>query len=474
MKRRGFVPNIRTYATMMNGYATVEDWTPFSKQLGFAHSIYGQLKLYLKKFRDQTDDSQAHAVEESEMSFALYPIALYISILGKAGKYQEVFDVFHALDIDGPLGPLPKVYSSLLCVLADRVSSTDAEQTVSDAKYIWRRHMRSFDTQPDHYIEPRSVDAIINILSRGKPSDLKLMFDILHDICGLPRPLPVSEDEHQLPLQPPQPPQPPSTSTSTPPPKVRLTSWILGEILDSCVAAGRPDVAVHYAQSMMDRPELHPILHPRHLQKLLFAHRILARDDPSTARSENAAAWVEWMVAKATSNKEASTETSATAAPAGVVMSDGTVAYALELCYYCKDINSALRIARLVLESPDPVGRGGSSSLSVKAWSHLFRLAIVAATSVERWRCVELLNKHDSVLDAWDSHLAFERLTGLERRGHVSLALAVVQLLQDESAVADHDDEGKNKTAVDGDQSEASTNLQRRAKSLLKMARSSS
>jgi len=65
-------------------------------------------------------------------------------------------------------------------------------------------------------------------------------------------------------------------------------------------------------------------------------------------------------------------------------------------------------------------------------------------------------------------------LTGLERRGHVSLALVVVQLLQDESAVADHDDEGKNKTAVDGDQSEACTNLQRRAKSLLKKARSSS
>ena len=33
MKRRGFVPNVRTYATMMSGYATVDDWTPLTTQL---------------------------------------------------------------------------------------------------------------------------------------------------------------------------------------------------------------------------------------------------------------------------------------------------------------------------------------------------------------------------------------------------------------------------------------------------------
>jgi hypothetical protein len=485
MKRRGFVPNIRTYATMMSGYAAVEDWTSLTKQLGFAHSIYGQLKLHLKKSCSLTGVSQAQAVEKTDLSFALYVIAMYISILGKAGKYQELFDVFHALDNDGPLAPHPKVYSSLLCVLADRADSAGVEQTVSDAKYIWRRHMRSLDKRPDHYIEPRSVDAIIKILSRGKPSDLQLMFDILHDICGFPRPLQASEDEHQLPLQPPQ---PSSTSTATPPPKVQLTPWILSEILDSCITAGRPDVAVHYAQSMKDRPELHAMLLPRHLYHLLRALRILVQEDsstPPTARSENAAAWVEWMVAKrASNNKEMSA--AVVEAPAGLASSNRTIAYALALCYDCKDIISALRIAQLVLEGPGPIRRSGSSSsnsntsLSIKAWTHLFRLAIVAGTPVEsRRRCVELLNKYDSVLDAWDSRSAFDRLTVVERSGHVSLASAVVQLLRDESAVTDHDgEEKKSVAAVDGEeggaQSEAWSNLQRQAKSFLKMARPSS
>jgi hypothetical protein len=456
MKRRGFVPNIRTYATMMSGYATVEDWGPLTKRLDAVHFIYEQLRHHLEKSRNLAHDPQAAG--EMDTSFILYPISLYISILGKAGQYQKAFDVFHGLDTDGPLAPHPKVYSSLLCVLADRVDSPDAEvkaQTVSDAKYVWRRHMRSLDRQPEHHIEPRSVDAIIKVLSRGEPSDHELMFDILHGVCGLPRPQPAGKDEYQRPL--PLPSSPPLPS------KVEPNMWILSEALDGCTAAGRPDLAVHYAQSVMDCPELRPILRPWHLPKLLRAHSILAKEGSTSpaARSENVAAWVEWMMSEA--HKET----------AVFVPRQYTLTSALALCHRCEDTTSALRIARVMLERPM---HGGS--MPAKAWTYLLQTAITASPD-ERRQCLELLNTYNSVLDVWESGSAVKRLAVHEKRAHVSLALCVIELLQNQNRnVAppslNPDDMERSGSTEFAQAPEAWSDLRRRAESFLTMARSGS
>jgi len=67
------------------------------------------------------------------------------------------------------------------------------------------------------------------------------MFDILHGICGLPRP---SKGQ----------PPPPSLSFSPlllPPPKVAPTMWILYEALINSITASHLDKTVYYAQSVM-------------------------------------------------------------------------------------------------------------------------------------------------------------------------------------------------------------------------------
>ncbi len=430
MKRRGFMPNIRTYATLMSGYANVEDWQPLTKQLGFVHSIYGQLKQQLKTSQGLVEDSTSSGTEAS--SLVQYPIALYISILGKAGKYQTAFDVFHKLDTDGPLAPHPKVYSALLCLSADRVGPDDTEataQAVSDAKYVWRRHMRSLDRQPEHYVEQRSVDAVVKVLSRGESSDHELMFDILRDICGLPRP---GED------------RPP------PPPKVKPNRFILGETLESCTVAGRPDMAIHYAQIAMDSPELRPIIHVWHLPKLLRAHSVLAREgSTSPARSENAAAWIEWFMAQGRKDS---------------VPNRYSLITAFGLCHRCGDMPSALRIARAMLESPT---RGGS--IPAKAWADLLRLAIVAPPNDKR-QCLELLARHNSVLDVWESGSAIKHLSALEKKDYVSLAHCIVQLLPTALALSGPDAAG-GPDATNVGQSETWSDIRRRAESFLETAR---
>jgi len=412
-------------------------------QLELVHSVYGQLRQHLERTRDLIDDPAS----ESSASFILYPIALYISILGKAGKYQKAFDVFHWLDTDGPLAPDPKIYSSLLSVLAERVDVTDVDaeviaQSVSEAKYIWRRHMRSIDRQPQHDVEPRSIEAMIKLLSRGNPSDHELMFDILRDICGLPSP---SDD---------RPSSPPSQKK-----KVGLTTWILNEILDRCIAAGRPEMAVHYAQSVMDTRVSRPILRAWHLHKLLRAHILLAKKgSASSSRAENVATWVEWMVAQDPARESKET-----------TPNEHTVVSALELCYRCKDSHSALRIARAMIfdDSNSQESPTGMHSLPVKAWEYLFHLATMARQDDEKRHCFKLLNSYGgSILNVWESTTsAIERLAPMEKKAHISLALHIVQMLKTVlPSSSDHEGAEKPDAAAD---LEAWSDIRKRAESFL-------
>ncbi|KAH9049717.1 hypothetical protein EDB84DRAFT_1390613 [Lactarius hengduanensis] len=416
MKRRGFVPNIRTYATMMSGYATVKDWEPLTKQLGFVHSTYGQLLQLLKTSNDLVEDRTSGTGVTSSVQ---YPIALYISILGKAGNYQKALDVFHELDTDGPLAPHPKIYSSLLCLLADRGPTHGGSIPALAWTYILRLAI------PKHYIEPRSVDAVIKVLSRGYKSDHKLMFDILRDICGLPRP---GEDR---PL---------------PPPKVEPNMFILDEALDSCIMASRPEMAIHYAQFVIDSPELRPIIQVWHLRKIITAHIVLAEmGPPSPAHSESAATWVEWFMAQGHEDS---------------VDIQYSLSTALMTCHRCGDMPSALRIARAVLEGPT---RG--CSMPALAWVYLFRLAIVAPPN-DKQQCLDLLTRHDSVLDVWEWGSAIKELP--EKKVHVALASRILHLFRTPLALPDSAAGGLD--ASDVGKFETWSDIERRAKLFLRTA----
>lgn len=440
MKRRGFVPNLRTYATMMSGYAAVDNWRTLRAQLKLVHSVYGQLRQHLERTRQSIDDDPAGG--SSEASFILYPIALYISILGKAGKYQKAFDVFHELDTDGPLAPYPKIYSTLLSALAERVDATNVEaeviaESVSQAKYIWRRHMRSFEKQPQHDVQPRSIEAMVKLLSRGEPSDHELMFDILSDICGLPSP---------------------SRPSSSPKKKVELTMWMLNEILDGCIAAGRPEMAVHYAQIVMDTRELRPVFRAWHLSRLLRAHILLAKKGSATSsRAENVATWMEWMVVQDPTRESKE-----------FTPNEYMAVSALELCYLCKDAHSALRIARAIVFDDSSQKGPGSLALQVKAWDYLFRLATMAGQDEKR-RCLELFNSRgSSILDVWEStSTVIKRLAPLQKIVHISLARQVLKTVLSSS---NHAGAG-NENPPDAADIDAWSDIRKRAESFLEKTR---
>jgi len=208
---------------------------------------------------------------------------------------------------------------------------------------------------------------------------------------------------------------------------------------------------VHYAQSAMSSGEQRAVLNPAHLLKLVRAHILLAREgSTSSARAENAAEWVEWMVARGRNE---------TMARAG-----GVIVNSLELCYRCEDAKTGLRIARAMLEGPM---RG---SMPVRAWVYLLKLAIVAPREEQR-RCLELLSAYGSVLDVWESTSAIERLEPLEKKAHVSLALCVVQVLRTVPPSLppnqENDDGGDGDAELAQHKPEVWSDLRRRAESFL-------
>ena len=424
---------------MMSGYATIDDWGPLTAQLELVHSVHEQLMQHLERTRDLIDDP---ADGSSKAAFILYSVALYISILGKAGKYEKAFDVFHELDTGGALAPDPKIYASLLAVLVERVNAANGDadviaQSVSEAKYIWRRHMRTLDKQPQHHVQPRSIGAVVKLLSRGEPSDHELMFDILRDFCGLPSP---SDGRG---------PSPPSQK------KKGLTTWILNDILDGCLVADRPEIAVHYAQSVMDTRELRPILSTWHLYKLLRAHILLAeKGSAEPSRAENVVTWVERMVAQVPVRESKKT-----------TLDEGMVVLALKLCYRCKDTQSALRIARAMIVNDDSQEVPGSLSMPVKAWDYLFHLAMDAGQD-EKIRCLELLKSNgSSIFNVWESSsTAIERL--IKKHTHISLARGIVLVLKTVlPSPSDH--EGVEKEKTDTADIEAWSDILKRAESFL-------
>ncbi|TFY75742.1 hypothetical protein EWM64_g8271, partial [Hericium alpestre] len=187
MGRRGFKPSFRTYGTMMSGYARIEDWSQYSKQLENVDAVYQRMIDYLQSSRD---------LSRSERPTYLFPVALYIEILGNAGRQQDAFDVFHELPQDGLLAPNDKIYSSLLSAVAKRAPSSDSpedkesarSQSINEVTYVWRRIARSSELDPDFTLTVRAVEAAISVLATGKADEQKLLFEIIREYFGLTRP----------------------------------------------------------------------------------------------------------------------------------------------------------------------------------------------------------------------------------------------------------------------------------------------
>ncbi|KAG1907192.1 uncharacterized protein F5891DRAFT_940131 [Suillus fuscotomentosus] len=277
MKRRGFSPNSITFSTMLSGISLIKDWPKYSKQLQNAHSLY---ESYLKHL----ESVKFHEADNSK-ELSLQPLVLYIQILGDAGEYHKIFDVYFAMDQEGPLAPDRFVFTAMFKAISARQkrSVTDGETSTrndaaSDAKHVWMQMEKVMQRNPDFFLDPGLIATAIRALTRGSPNDQSFAFTIIHDQLGLSKP---GEDV------------PKRLSNN-------LNAWTLDATLQLCNAMQKHRLTVHFTRQVMekinwDKVWMRYLIDSNHIHKLLRAYAGLAALGSLNESSEALGA-LEWSV----------------------------------------------------------------------------------------------------------------------------------------------------------------------------------
>ncbi|OJA18966.1 hypothetical protein AZE42_00388 [Rhizopogon vesiculosus] len=258
MKRRGFSPNNITFSTMLSGISLIKDWSKYSKQLQNAHSLYEYFQKHVESVKYHEPDNY------KELS--LQPLVAYIQILGGAGEYHKIFDVYFAMDQEGPLAPDRFVFTAMFkAISAHHKRSVTGEETSirndasSDAKHVWLQMEKVMQKNPDFQLDPGLLATAIRALTRGSPNDQTFAFVIIHDRLGLSKP---GEDV------------PRRLSNN-------LNAWTLDATLQLCNTMQKHRLTVHFLRQVMekinwDKVWMRYLIDSSHIHKLLRAYAGLA------------------------------------------------------------------------------------------------------------------------------------------------------------------------------------------------------
>lgn len=314
MKRRGFSPNLRSFSTLFSGYAQIEDWSKFSKQLDNLHSLFGE---YLE-FAKSLDPSDPQV-----MQYRNHPLNMYIHILGAAKLHQKIFDVYFSLDVDGPLTPDNYTYTTMFNALFERKESPVPDVDVStqnalDARVLWRRLLK--DSEKFNFpVDSHIIIGLLKVLSRGRPTDYILAFDIIRDYLGLVKP-------GETPIE----------------PKVKLTPFLFQTVLELCNYSKKHRLCIHWAQQIMDRSsdENAPptMLTRTNMEQVFHAYASLSAMG-SLNEGEQALEVLNWMVKQYVVNPELGQALKPSLHTYGLVMM---------ACWRGGDWSSASRIFELI------------------------------------------------------------------------------------------------------------------------------
>ncbi|KAF8631677.1 hypothetical protein AX15_002263 [Amanita polypyramis BW_CC] len=272
MKRRGHTPTARTFQTMFNGLSRIEDWSIHMKQLANARSLYEAFQKHMASIKRAEPDSPQLSVD---------PLAAYIKILGDAGCYQDIFDVYYAMDADGPLAPNKLIFAAIFQALSPKPevagdSSVSYLKTAADAKLLWKQMVKLSRRSPDFQVDSFIATAAVSALTRGGPSEQSLAFEIAKDYFGLYPP----EDSAPtafLPLQPAS----------------------LDVILRLCNYTQKHDLCLEFVQQVKRRPEEvggPSVLDRGHMEEVIKAHLALSGGNLKYDAGYQALRTVEYML----------------------------------------------------------------------------------------------------------------------------------------------------------------------------------
>jgi hypothetical protein len=178
MKRRGLSPTTRTFQTFFNGLSRIEDWSIHTKQLTNARSLYDAYQRHISSVKKHDPGSSELLID---------PLAGYIRILGNAARYQEIFDIYYAMDQEGPLSPNQFIFTAMFHAIVAAKNSVPegAAKVAADARLLWNQMNKASTRSPGFTIDSFSIVAALNALSGGNKVDHDLAFLITTYYFGL-------------------------------------------------------------------------------------------------------------------------------------------------------------------------------------------------------------------------------------------------------------------------------------------------
>lgn len=266
MKRRGFVPNARTYQVLLRGLSAIRDWDLYPKQLENARKIFASYKEHMETLKEQ---------DRNHPDISAHPYTSFIEILSSAGRYQEMFDVYNGMDQEGPLAPNAYTFAAMQFAINSRRTHEDGttgtkafHQNAADARLIWRQAVKTAERN-GWDVDAHVVASTLRALSMGKPTDHLMAFEIVREYAGFAKP-------GEQPL----------------PPKVKLSPPLLSAILTLCNLAQKYRFCLNILQQLMERDD--PVLDIAHIVLGLRANAATAAigsmDEP--AQAYNILLWI--------------------------------------------------------------------------------------------------------------------------------------------------------------------------------------
>jgi hypothetical protein len=260
---------------MFSGLSRVDHWPTHSMQLNHAHQLYDYFLKHLEAMKFHKPDSDELTVS---------PLSKYIKILGDAGDFQRIFDVYYAMESEGPLAANQEIFTAIFQVLSVKRSADGDGNTISHyqnnstARLLWTQMEKASKKSPGFAVDSHLIAAAIRALCQGRPIDHEFALDIVRDRLGMVRP-----DEMPVDLV-----------------NTELSVHTLAAALESCNEIQKHRVCVHYLQQVMHPRCSGPrgraqIIDRGHIEQGLKAYAVLAQSR-IPGQSLRAVETLEWML----------------------------------------------------------------------------------------------------------------------------------------------------------------------------------
>lgn len=313
MKRRGFSPTTRTYQTMFNGLTRIEDWAAYPKQMKNAESLF-------QSYMRHIESVHAHNPTSPELSSS--PLSLYLKLLGDAGRYQEIFDVYYNLDPKGPITPDHLVFTAMFQALSPLKipygmdSESTAVQNASSAKLLWTQMIKAAK-KTEFTIDSHLVASAIIALSKGRSSDQEFAFGIVRDYLGLAVETPDKKQPAPIELSPPA----------------------FGAVLLLCQSSGKQALAFDLFKQVKKRRDASEIIDRGHIEEVFKARQAI---EPAPQNAEFEVGILDWMLVNE-AVKASNKDRKETLRPQMT-----TFLLALSACWRTKDWPSAIKAFQMM------------------------------------------------------------------------------------------------------------------------------